>query len=113
MNKADCFLDECKKNLGKWTCSLHTTGSNQPAAIFRGVKNCGYKFEKVSPSRWTKTMFCPVCGQKTTHYKLEKDTPVFSGHKRLTIDKKTRDRILKIFDNRDAFTGGASLLLRK
>ena len=54
-----------------------------------------------------KTMFCPVCGQETTHYKLEKDTPVFSRQERLAIDKKTRDRILKIFDNRDAFTGGS------
>ena len=107
MSKADDFLDECKKNLGKWTCSLHTTGSNQPAAIFREVKKRGYEFEEVSPNRWAKTMLCSVCGQETTHYKLEKDTPVFSKQERLTIDKKTRDRILRIFDNRDAFTGGS------
>ena len=77
MTKADKFLDECKKNLGKWTCSLHTTGSNQPAAIFREVKKRGYEFEEVSPERWAKTMFCPVCEQYTTHYKLVTETPVF------------------------------------
>ena len=107
MSKADDFLDECRKNLEQWVCSLHTTGSNQPAAIFREVKKRGYEFEEVSPNRWAKTMFCPVCEQETTHYKLKKDTPVFSRQERLAIDKKTRDRILKIFDNRDAFTGGS------
>ena len=50
MSKADDFLNECKKNLGKWTCSLHTTGSNQPAAIFREVKKQGYEFEEVAPN---------------------------------------------------------------
>lgn len=89
MSKADDFLDQCIKNQGEWICSLHTTGSNQPAAIFREVKKRGYEFEEVSPNRWAKTMFCPVCGQETTHYKLEKDTPVFSRQERLAIDKKT------------------------
>ena len=106
MSKVDDFLDECRKNLGNWTCSLHTTGSNQPAAIFREVKKRGYEFEEVSPNRWAKTMFCPVCGQETTHYKLVKAIPVFNRQVRLSIDKKTRDRILKIFGNKDAFTGG-------
>lgn len=52
MSKADIFLEECKKNVGNWTCSLHTTNSNQPAAIFREVKKRGYEFEEVSPGRW-------------------------------------------------------------
>lgn len=38
MSKANDFLTECKKNAGLWVCSLHTTGSNQPAVIFREVK---------------------------------------------------------------------------
>lgn len=106
MSKVDGFLDECKKNLGNWTCSLHTTGSNQPAAIFREAKKLGYEFEEVSSGRWAKSMFCPVCGCETTHYKLVKAIPVFNRQVRLSIDKKTRDRILKIFGNKDAFTGG-------
>lgn len=43
MSKADIFLEECKKNVGNWTCSLHTTNSNQPAAIFREVKKKGLR----------------------------------------------------------------------
>lgn len=107
MSKADDFLLECKKNVGKWTCSLHTTGSNQPAAIFREVKKQGYEFEEPSPNRWASTMFCPVCKQQTTHYKLLKLEPTLTKQTRLGIDKKTRERILTIFDNRDAFTGGS------
>ena len=46
MSKVDDFLRACKDNVGKWTCSLHTTGSNQPAAIFREAKKLGYEFEE-------------------------------------------------------------------
>ena len=107
MSKADDFLYECKKSLGKWTCSLHTTGSNQPAAIFREVKKMGYEFEEVAPNRWAKTLYCPVCGQDTTHYKLLNPTPVLTRQTRLTITPASRKRTLEIFDNRDAFTGAS------
>lgn len=107
MSKADDFLKECKMNVGKWTCSLHTTGSNQPAAIFREVKKQGYEFEETTPGRWATTMYCPVCGQDTTHYKLLKLEPTLTKQTRLGIDAKTRKRILELFDNRDAFTGGS------
>lgn len=107
MSKADIFLEECKKNVGNWTCSLHTTNSNQPAAIFREVKKRGYEFEEVSPGRWGKSMYCPVCKQETSHYKLLKLVPTLTQQKRLTIDSKTRKRILAIFNNRDAFTGAS------
>ena len=107
MSKVNDFLDECKKNLGEWTCSLHTTGSNQPAAIFREVKKLGYEFEETTPNRWAKSMHCPVCGQITTHYKLLKSEPTLTTQTRLTIDEKTRERIIKLFGNRDAFTGGS------
>ena len=53
------------------------------------------------------TMFCPICGQETTHYKLLKLEPTLTKHERLGIDAKTRKRILAIFDNRDAFTGAS------
>lgn len=107
MSKADDFLKECKKNVGQWTCSLHTTGSNQPAAIFREVKKQGYEFEEVSSNRWATTKYCPVCGQETTHYKLLKLEPTLTKQVRLTIDKKSRDRTLGIFGWRDAFTGAS------
>lgn len=107
MSKADDFLTECKKNVGKWICSLHTTGSNQPAAIFREVKKQGYEFEEPTPGRWAISQYCPVCKQFTSHYKLLSLEPTLTKQTRLGIDGKTRKRILNIFDNRDAFTGGS------
>jgi len=41
MNKVERFLEAYKKNVGKWTCSLHTSESNQPAAVFREVMKKG------------------------------------------------------------------------
>lgn len=107
MSKVEGFLAECKKNIGKWTCSLHTTGSNQPAAIFREAKKLGYEFEEVSANRWAKTSFCPVCGQDTTHYKLLSVNPTLTKQVRLTIDKKSRERTLRILGGTDAFTGAS------
>lgn len=107
MSKVDDFLRACKENIGDWTCSLHTTGSNQPAAIFREVKKMGYEFEEVAPGRWSSSRYCPICGQNTSHYKLLKSEPTLTKQTRLGIDADTRKRILNIFDNRDAFTGGS------
>ena len=107
MSKVNDFLRECKKNVGKWTCSLHTTGSNQPAAIFREVKKLGYEFEEPRPGRWAISKYCPICRQETTHYKLLKLEPTLTKQTRLNIDEKTRKRILDLFDNKDAFTGGS------
>lgn len=107
MSKVEDFLEECKKNLGKWTCAEHTSDSGQPAAIFREVKKMGYEFEETTVGRWAKSMFCPVCRKETTHYKLLKREPTLTKQERLVIDAKTRKRILDMFDNRDAFTGGS------
>lgn len=90
MNKANDFLTECKKNAGLWVFPLHTTGSNQPAAIFREVKKMGYEFEQTSPGRWASRRFCPICGQETTHYKLLSINPTLTEQIRLAIDKKSR-----------------------
>ncbi len=108
MSKVDIFLDECKKHVGEWVCSLHSTdGSNQPAAIFREAKKLGYQFEEVAPNRWGQKMYCEECGLATTHYKLLNIEPVFAIQERIPIDAKTRKRILQLFDERDAFTGAA------
>ncbi|WP_061869314.1 hypothetical protein [Prevotella intermedia] len=107
MSKAEDFLEECKRHVGEWVCSLHTTSSNQPAAIFREVKKQGYDFEEISTNRWGKSMYCEVCKDNTTHYKLKQLEPILTRKERLLIDKDTRRRILNIFDNKDAFTGGS------
>lgn len=107
MSKAEDFLEECKRHVGEWVCSLHTTSSNQPAAIFREVKKQGYDFEETGINRWGKSMYCNVCKGYTTHYKLKQLEPILTRKERLLIDKDTRRRILNIFDNKDAFTGGS------
>lgn len=107
MNKVEHFLKECKEHLGEWVCSRHTTGSNQPAAIFREAKKLGFNFEEVAPNRWARTMYCPLCKATTTHYKLKQLNPIFTPKKRIDIDTVTRKRILKIFENKDAFTTGS------
>lgn len=107
MSKADDFLLACKRNIGEWTCSLHTTGSNQPAAIFREIKKRGYEFEEVNSGRWAISKFCPICGQETTHYKLLSEEPTLTKQTRLGINGKTRKHILDLFKNRDAFTGAS------
>ncbi len=107
MSKVEKFLNECKKNLGKWTCASHNSESSQPAATFREVKKMGYEFEEISANRWGKQMYCKTCGRVTTHYKLLKAVPTLTKKERLTIDKKTRERILNLFSHKDAFTGAS------
>ena len=50
-------------------------------------------------------MYCPICQQETTHYKLLNATPTLTKHTRLAIDRKSRERVLNILGWRDAFTG--------
>ena len=107
MSKSDDLLNFLLHNIGKWSCSVCGSGSNQPAATFRTVKNMGYRFEEVSPNRWGKMMFCEVCGTYRTHYKLLSATPEFVEQKRLGIDPKSRKRILELLGGRDAFSGAS------
>lgn len=107
MSKADDLLVALQHNLGEWTCAFCGSNSNQSAAIFREVKNQGYVFEEVSPNRWAKSEFCPVCGEHRTHYKLLKMEPEFAAKERITIDPATRKRIITLLDRSDAFTGAS------
>ena len=50
-------------------------------------------------------MYCPVCRQETSHYKLLKLVPTLAKQERLHIDDKSRNRALKVLGGRDAFTG--------
>ena len=108
MSKTDDFLKALKDHCNQWVCSLHNTGkSNQPAAIFREIKRQGYLFEKVGPNRWAKNMYCEQCQQDTSHYKLLSKDPIYQPHSRCPIDKKSRERVLKLLDGKDAFTGAS------
>ena len=50
-------------------------------------------------------MFCVHCNKISSHYKLLSLIPTFQSKNRLNFNKKTRERILRIFQNKDAFTG--------
>lgn len=105
MSKSDDLRRYLLENIGKWACSFCGSNSNQPAAIFRIVKNEGYRFEETSPNRWAKTMLCPVCGVQRTHYKLLSATPEYAEKKRLGIRDNERERIFSLLGLHDAFTG--------
>lgn len=107
MSKSDDFLKFLLAHIGEWSCSVCGSGSNQPAATFRTVKNLGYKFEEVQPNRWGKTQYCPVCKTTRTHYKLLSSKPEFVEQRRLGIDTESRARILGLLGRRDAFTGAS------
>lgn len=108
MAKHDILLAAFQKGINTWTCRMHNSGNaNQSAATFREIKKRGYSFEETAPKRWDKSMFCDICQTKTTHSKLLELNPVFSSKPRITIPPTDRARILKIFNFKDAFTGGS------
>lgn len=107
MSKTDELLQAFIDNVGKWTCAYCASDSNQPAAAFREVKKLGYKFEEHAPNRWGKTMYCSHCQTERTHYKLLSTTPEFQEKERISIDGKTRKRILDLLGGIDAFSGAS------
>lgn len=107
MSKSDDLLNFFLQHIGEWSCSVCGSGSNQPAATFRTVKNLGYRFEEIASGKWGRWMYCPKCGTKRTHYKLLSATPEFVEHKRLGIDSISRKKILDLLGGRDAFTGAS------
>ncbi len=108
MSKTNDLLDFFRKNVGKWACSVCGSGSSQPAATFRTIRNMGYEFEEVEPNsnRWGKMMECDQCKKKQTHYKLLSTEPNPSKVKTRSIFTPMESkRILNILGKRDAFTG--------
>ena len=107
MTKKDNLLQSFQNNLNKWVCGYCNSGSNQPAKTFSEIKKMGYVFEEHSPNRWGKSIFCKYCKNQRTHYKLLKPEPFFNSKPRIPISNNDRDRILGIFNNKDAFTGAS------
>lgn len=107
MSKTDMLLEHFKKNLGKWTCAMCGSKSGQPAATFRALKNAGWQFEEHSPQRWGKTMYCSICGQATTHYKLISNVQG-EDKSRVGISNTQKKRIISILGEEDAFTGASA-----
>jgi len=106
ISKQEYFLQKAQSNLNEWVCMLHNSvSSTQPVSLTKLLRNKGYSFEEVSPKRWCKSLYCETCKTKTTHVKLLHLEPVFTSKPRISIDKKTREKIINLLDSRDAFTG--------
>lgn len=104
MSNEEVLLEAFKEKCGEWVCSEHNCESMQPAAVFRGIKKKGYKFEEISFGRWGKTMFCPICNRNTTHYKLINKEPIAPPRERVSFTPKMREKILTLLGGKDAFT---------
>lgn len=107
MSKADDLLEYCKEHIGEWVCSMCGSHSGQPAAVFRSLKNAGWQFEEVSRQRWGLQKHCPICGRKTTHYKL---TSLVKGidKSRVGISPVQKSRVISVLSDKDAFTGASA-----
>lgn len=104
MTKKEKLFNAFKENVGEWTCSYCNTGSNQTAAIFREIKADGYKFEKTGPKRWAKQLYCPICNDRRTHYKMTSTEPEYAQKHRCPMTEKDRERVLSLIGDRDAFS---------
>jgi hypothetical protein len=107
MAKKDKLLEVFKNKLGEWVCGYCNSESNQPAATFREIKKLGYKFEEHSPNRWGKELYCRICSDYRTHYKLLSINPEFEEKNRISINPIQRNRILKLLGGKDAMTGAS------
>ena len=105
MSNTEELLEALKKNVGEWVCVGCNSNSGQAAATFRELKKKGYVFEEYAPIRWGKSIYCPICGCKRTHYKLLSTTPMVNEKPRCSITPKQRERVLKLLEEKDAFSG--------
>lgn len=106
MSKADDLLLYFKKHVGQWACSMCGSHSGQPAATFRQLKNAGWQFEEINPQRWGQQMYCKICKQETTHYKLL-SLDQGEDKSRIGMTPSQRRRVLSVLPNIDAFTGAS------
>ncbi|NVP18013.1 hypothetical protein HUU51_04820 [Candidatus Gracilibacteria bacterium] len=87
----------------EWHCSEHELPGSQPAKALQMIRQAGYKMEKVG-ANYEKRMFCEVCQRKTPFRKLislEKEEESIERTK--TLNPKLKERIIKLFGNKDAF----------
>lgn len=107
-SNAQRLLEACKNNIGEWTCIYCNTGSGQPAAVSRTLRQEGYKFEEASSGIYSKQLYCPHCEKKRTHIKLLAAEPVNDKKKRCPMSNKDRNRVIAVCGGeRDAYTGAS------
>lgn len=89
----------------QWHCSEHELPWSQPAKALQMIRQAWYEMEKTWQN-YEKRMFCKICERKTPFRKLislEKTEESIERSK--TLNPKLKERIIKIFKNKDAFLG--------
>jgi len=87
----------------EWHCSEHELPWSQPAKALQMIRQAWYKMEKIG-ANYEKRMFCETCQRKTPHRKLisliKEDVSI---ERTKTFNPKLKERIIKLFWNKDAF----------
>lgn len=105
MNRRAYLLKMLQDNVGQWCClTCGTQNAGQPAKYTNFLRNDGYVFEETGENRFSKQLYCPVCGKKTSHSKLLFREPKNDAKPRINIPTKEKNRIKVILENLDAFT---------
>lgn len=103
--KDEITLENYKNHVGEWVCSICASGSSQPAKNIQNLRGLGYAFKETSTGRYAKQCFCEKCRCNRTHYMLLSAEPTFDEKTRCIITPEQRERIIPLFESRDAFTG--------
>lgn len=88
----------------EWHCADCELPGSQPAATIRSLRRKGYDIETASIKSGGRK-FCEKCGEKTTHYRMTDVRPVHSPKERSDLPNWLVERIMKIYDKRDAISG--------
>lgn len=105
MNRKEHLLKMLQEHVGEWVClTCGTENAGQPAKYTNFLRNDGYVFEETGENRFSKQMYCEVCGKKTSHAKLLQVEQKNSYKPRLNMTPKEKARIRRILEDIDAFT---------
>jgi hypothetical protein len=81
----------------QWHCGKHELPGTQPAKAIQIIRQHGFDIEN-------STRYCQVCKDKTVHRRLKSVEPVVASFIRQPIPKLLKDRVHKLYDNREAIT---------
>ncbi|MCI0331353.1 MAG: hypothetical protein L0196_10510 [candidate division Zixibacteria bacterium] len=81
----------------RWHCGKHELPGTQPAKAIQVIRQHGFDIEK-------KTIYCPVCKDKTVHRRLVSTVPIATPYTRTQLPVKLRERILEYYKNTEAIT---------
>jgi len=97
-------LFEILSNL-KWHCANCELPGSQPAATIRDLRRKGYDIISAARKGADRSaIFCKKCGVIRTHYKLNNLKPVHSPKERSSLPDWLVERILKLYDQREAIS---------